>query len=259
MNRFATFFPFLPLRWQPVFETGSAILAAFLALAGAAWYNHIPDLACFFLFLGGYWAFIYFLIFFHFKCIEMGNFSFDYKYVIMIVPKIISILWLATGDFVGFAACDSGIAGMEGPPTPPVITHPEAPLGAPELHPTPPRIPILDQPLLPEIQRQDELYGRFLINTLGEFPSLERIAETIRVQSLIEQHVEAALVDQGFPPLNILSNCHLIRGLIFYHRGRALSPRTYHGYLREISRLGTQDTRAFQRIIRAIQNSEIFL
>ena len=161
-------------------------------------------------------------------------------------------------DFVSFSACD-GVVGAEGPPSPPVVQIPEAPLEAPELHPAPPVIPVLDQPLLPEIQRQDELYRRFLVNTIGEFPTLDRISETIRVQSLVERHVEAALVHQGFPPESILMNRHLIRGLVFYFCGRALSPRTYRSYLEEIERLGTRDTRAFQRILRAIQNSELFL
>lgn len=62
MNRFATLFPFLirvsPLRWQQVFGTGSAILAAFLALAGAAWSLDLPDVLCFNLFGAIYWLFI---------------------------------------------------------------------------------------------------------------------------------------------------------------------------------------------------------
>ncbi|KAM7249877.1 hypothetical protein ACFE04_019656 [Oxalis oulophora] len=157
-----------------------------------------------------------------------------------------------------FAACDGG-TGAEFLPSPPVVQIPEEPLEAPELHPAPPEIPVLDQPLLPEIQIQDELYRRFLVNTIGEFPSLERISETVRVQSQIERQVEAALVHHGFREESILMNRHLIRGFVFYHRGRALSPRTYRAYLNEISRLGTRDTRAFQRIIRAIQNSDLFL
>ena len=32
-------------------------------MAGVAWSNHIPDLACFFLFLGSYWAFLYIFLF----------------------------------------------------------------------------------------------------------------------------------------------------------------------------------------------------
>lgn len=234
---------------------GAAILAAFVALAGAAWSNHIPDLACFFLFLGGYWALIYFFLFFRIKMVYL---DLDLQSLMLRVQIVLSILWLATGDFVGFAACD-GVVGAEGPPSPPVVQIPEAPLEAPELHPAPPAIPVLDQPLLPEIQRQDELYRRFLVNTIGEFPSPERISETVRLQGLVERHVEATLVHHGFPPESILMNRHLIRGLVFYHRGRALSPRTYRSYLEEISRLGTRDTRAFQRILRAIRNSEIFL
>lgn len=67
MNRFATYFPFFirvsPLRWQQVFGTGSAILAAFLALAGAASSLDLPDVLCFNLFGAIYWVFIYISIY----------------------------------------------------------------------------------------------------------------------------------------------------------------------------------------------------
>lgn len=67
MNRFATLFPFLirvsPLRWQQVFGTGSAILAAFLALAGAAWSLDFTDLLSFNLLGAIYWLFIYLSIY----------------------------------------------------------------------------------------------------------------------------------------------------------------------------------------------------
>lgn len=67
MNRFATLFPFLirvsPLRWQQVFGTGSAILAAFLALARAAWSLDLTDLLSFNLFCAIYWLFIYLSIY----------------------------------------------------------------------------------------------------------------------------------------------------------------------------------------------------
>lgn len=59
MNRFVSCVPFLirisPLRWQPVFGTGSAILA----LAGAAWSLDLTDLLYFNLFGALYWLFIY--------------------------------------------------------------------------------------------------------------------------------------------------------------------------------------------------------
>lgn len=67
MNRFATLFPFLirvsPLRWQQVFGTGSAILAAFLALAGAAWSLDLTDLLSFNLLVAIYWLFVYLSIY----------------------------------------------------------------------------------------------------------------------------------------------------------------------------------------------------
>lgn len=67
MNFFSKYFAFLirvsPLRWQPVFGTGSAILAAFLALAGAASSLDLPDVLCFNLFGAIYWVFIYISIY----------------------------------------------------------------------------------------------------------------------------------------------------------------------------------------------------
>lgn len=67
MNRFATLFPFLirvsPLRWQQVLGTGSAILAAFLALAGAAWSLDLTDLLSFNLLVAIYWLFVYLSIY----------------------------------------------------------------------------------------------------------------------------------------------------------------------------------------------------
>lgn len=156
------------------------------------------------------------------------------------------------------AYCD-GIGGVEGPPSPPVVRIPGEPLEAPELPPAPPLIPTLDQPLLSEHQRENELYRRFIINSIGEFPSLERISETVRVQGQIERQVEAAFIFQGFPPENIIRERHLLRGYLFYHRGRALSTTTYRGYLTEISRIGTMETRPYQRILQAIRARDIFL
>lgn len=59
MNRFVSCVPRIsPLRWQPVFGAGSAILAAFLALAGAAWSLDFTGLLYFNLFGAQYWLFI---------------------------------------------------------------------------------------------------------------------------------------------------------------------------------------------------------
>jgi hypothetical protein len=128
-----------------------------------------------------------------------------------------------------------------------------------EVPPAAPEIAILNHPLMPDLQRQDELYSRFLVNTIGENPTLRRISETILVQSQIERLMEAALVHSGFNPSRIFLNRHRIRGILFYPRGRALSLRQYRSHLHQIYRLGTRDTRAFQRILRSIRNSDLFL
>lgn len=117
---------------------------------------------------------------------------------------------------------------------------------------------MLNHPLMPDLQRERELDSRFLINTVGENPTLRRISETILVQSRVERLMEAALVHNGFNPVNIHLNRNIIRGIVFYPRGRALTLRRYQSYLNEISRLGTRETRAYQRIIRAIRNADLF-
>lgn len=162
----------------------------------------------------------------------------------------------SSDDFVSTAACD-GVGGVEGPPSPPVVGIREAP--EVEVPPAAPEIPFLNHPLMPDLQRQGELYSRFLVNTIGENPTLRRISETILVQSRVERLIEAALVHNGFNPVNIHLNRHRIRGIVFYPRGRALSLRRYQSYLNEISRLGTRDTRAYQRILTAIRNADLFL
>jgi len=51
------------VRWQRVFGTGSAILAAFLALAGAAWSLDLTNLLSLNLLGAIYWLFIYLSIY----------------------------------------------------------------------------------------------------------------------------------------------------------------------------------------------------
>ncbi|KAI5382365.1 hypothetical protein KIW84_MT0015 (mitochondrion) [Lathyrus oleraceus] len=165
------------------------------------------------------------------------------------------------------ATCD-GVGGVEGPPSPPVVgirVAPEVfevPPAAPEVFevpPAPPEVPVLAQQIIPDLQREGELYSRFLVNTLGENPTLRRITETISVQTRIERLIESALVHSGFNPTRIFENRHRIRGIVFYPRGRALSLRQYRSHLLSIYRLGTRDTRAFQRLMTAVRNYDLWL
>ncbi|KAI5388322.1 hypothetical protein KIW84_074130 [Lathyrus oleraceus] len=173
---------------------------------------------------------------------------------------------------VSFSAGDvatcNGVGGVEGPPSPPVVgirVAPEVfevPLTAPEVFevpPAPPEVMVLAQQIIPDLQREGELYSRFLINTLGENPTLYRITETISVQTRIERIIESALVHSEFNPTRIFENRHRIRGIVFYPRGRALSLRKYHSHLLSIYRLGTRDTRAFQRLMMAVRNYNLWL
>ncbi|GAU19244.1 hypothetical protein TSUD_199250 [Trifolium subterraneum] len=180
------------------------------------------------------------------------------------VYVIFFVVCFSAGDV---ATCD-GVGGVEGPPSPPVVgirVAPEVwelPPAAPEvweLPPAAPEVPVLAQQLIPDPQRESELYSRFLVNTIGENPTLRRITETISVQNEIERLIEAALVRSGFNPTRILENRHRIRGFVFYPRGRALSLRQYRSHLQSIYRLGTRDTRAFQRLMTAVRNYDLWL
>nr|XP_012574730.1 uncharacterized protein LOC101489699 isoform X4 [Cicer arietinum]XP_027193072.1 uncharacterized protein LOC101489699 isoform X3 [Cicer arietinum] len=218
----------------------------------------------------------------------------EIEFLRFLINILILVVSLSAGDV---ATCD-GVGGVDGLPSPPVVgirvapevwelppaapevwelppaapevwelppAAPEVwelPPAAPEvweLPPAAPEIPVLAQPLIPDLQRQDELYRRFLVNTLGENPTLRRITETVSVQSQMEGLMEAALIHLGFNPTSIVSNRHRIRGILFYPQGRALSLRQYRSHLRSIYRLGTRDTRAFQRILTAVRNSDLFL
>jgi hypothetical protein len=159
-----------------------------------------------------------------------------------------------TGDV---ATCD-GVGGVEGPPSPPVVGIRVAPEVL-EVPPAAPEVPVFAQLIIPDPQREAELYSRFLVNTIGENPTLRRITDTISVQNEIERLIEAALVHSGFNPTRILHNRHRIRGIVFYPRGRALSLRQYRSHLQSIYRLGTRDTRAFQRLMTAVRNYDLWL
>ncbi|KAI5385430.1 hypothetical protein KIW84_072144 [Lathyrus oleraceus] len=173
---------------------------------------------------------------------------------ILLINIFIYIVSFSAGDV---ATCD-GVGGVEGPPSPPVVGIRVAPEVF-EVPPAPPEVPFLAQQIIPDLQREGELYSRFLVNTLGENPTLRRITETISVQTRIERLIESALVHSGFNPTRIFENRHRIRGIVFYPRGRALSLRQYRSHLLSIYRLGTRDTRAFQRLMTAVRNYDLWL
>nr|WRW54473.1 ATP synthase CF1 alpha subunit [Microcos paniculata] len=185
-------------------------------------------------------------------------------FVNWVIGRILSLLW---SQFRGILWLNFFInlinwvlaffeIGVEGPPSTPIVGNSLRPDHAAEDDLPPPEIPELQNPLLTDAQRTQELRDRYLINTLGEDSALENISETLRVQRGIERKIEAALVHDGFHPNFIIFHRHRIRGLVFYPQGKPLSLRSYRRYLNTIYRLGTRETRAYQRVIRSLRNHD---
>lgn len=81
----------------------------------------------------------------------------------------------------------------------------------------------------------------------------------IDAQVIVERHVEAALVHDGFHPHSILARYVEIRGLLHSPQGELLSERTYHSYVTQIEEHGTRQSVPYRRIRRAIQNADLSL
>lgn len=81
----------------------------------------------------------------------------------------------------------------------------------------------------------------------------------IRAQFLVERCVEAALVDDGFPANSILENYRILRGILHSPQGELFTEQTYESYVTQIREHGTRQSVPYRRILRAIQNSELFL
>ncbi|KEH37515.1 hypothetical protein MTR_2g040790 [Medicago truncatula] len=146
-----------------------------------------------------------FFLAFHRARIALCWIGLESQSLTFVILSVHLFLCLYSGDI---ATCD-GVGGVEGPPSPPVVGIRVAPevLGVPpaapevlEVPPASPEVPVLLDALIPDPQREAELYSRFWINTFGENPTLRRISDTISVQSEIDRLIEAALIHSGFNP-----------------------------------------------------------
>ena len=90
-----------------------------------------------------------------------------------------------------------------------------------------PEIPRLNQPLIPENTRREQLRERLSFHFMGghDREHLPLFLGILEKQLDIETKVEAALVYDGYDPRRILANMPEIRGVLFNHptRGMALS------------------------------------
>ncbi|PKI40734.1 hypothetical protein CRG98_038872 [Punica granatum] len=147
--------------------------------------------------------------------------------------------------------CD-GLHAFSPPPTPAPL--PEDPLTPPEAPPVPqPVIPQLEVPLIGDTSRIRVLYDRYLFLNFGGDDNLRRMVDMIDVQFIVERHIEAALVDDGYSPNSIIAEYRSIRGLIHSPRGRLMTQTTYNSYLTQIMREGTRESVPYRRVITAIR------
>ena len=119
--------------------------------------------------------------------------------------------------------------------------------------------PVIPPPLLDDNTRRAELAARLRANWWG-IAYNERILDSfVRSKLAIERHIEAALVADGYSPQVVFERRHQIRGFLFYPEGHALREDTYAGYLTKIANFGTRQSVPYQRVIRAVHNSHLFL
>ena len=114
--------------------------------------------------------------------------------------------------------------------------------------------------LISDAERRRELFDRSLIHHF--FRPDRTLRESINVVELqfsIERRVEAALVADGFDPASILANRHRIRGVLFYPFWDLLTERTYRAYVTQIESNGTRESLPYRRVVRAVQNYDLFL
>lgn len=93
---------------------------------------------------------------------------------------------------------------------------PEEPVTLPEAEPVPQPvvIPQLAQPLISD--DSSSLHRYLLLNFGGRLGDLRRMVSIIDAQVIVERHVEAALVSDGFHPNSILARYRDIKGLLHH-------------------------------------------
>ena len=115
------------------------------------------------------------------------------------------------------------------------------------------------QPLQEAELRRQELFGRLLLNTVGR-PLSDEVSESILdLQFQMELKMEIALRSDRFTDASLISKRHQIRGILFYHTGRALSEETYAKHLCVMDEFGTHRSLPYRRLMHAIYNKELEL
>lgn len=95
-----------------------------------------------------------------------------------------------------------------------------------------PLIPELPNPLIPDAVRMRGLEERLSLYKVDAQLSTDEKGSVLASQTVIEKKVEAALVTDGMNSERILAKRGQIRGVLFYPKGKLLSPKTYQEHVR---------------------------
>jgi hypothetical protein len=125
--------------------------------------------------------------------------------------------------------------------------------------PIPPDIPVLEQPLIHDELRRVQLSSRLGPHSIVREFNLRTLVDIVYQQAEVEKKIEAALVLDGIPAMRVLTELNRLRGVLFYPRGTPLSPATLARYIQQIAQSGTRQSIPYRRVIRAIQNYELFI
>ncbi|KAK7232562.1 hypothetical protein RIF29_46995 [Crotalaria pallida] len=113
--------------------------------------------------------------------------------------------------------------------------------------------------LIPIQARMEELRNRLETNSIGQNLSENQWKGIVAAQIVVEENVETALVEDGYPPDAILAKRHQIRGFMFYPSGTPLSEKTYCSYAKTVEDLGPRASVPYKRVMKALERYDIFL
>lgn len=160
------------------------------------------------------------------------------------------------------ALCDSSIMGSPiefYPPRPAAEPGVPEPLSPP---PPPPEIPELAQPLLDDRTRRQELaiaLGAQFVNR-NTFSDLREQMEILEMRMLLEKRIEAALVEDGYRPADLIRKRLEVRDVLFYNNNaRPFTEQTLRRYLSQIDNSGTRSSVPYRKVVTAIRNYSICL
>ncbi|XP_027771765.1 uncharacterized protein LOC114076576 [Solanum pennellii] len=114
-------------------------------------------------------------------------------------------------------------------------------------------------PLQEDGERLRELAGSLTINTIG-CPLPEAISEAVlKAQFQTELKIEEALRSDRVQDTSLFEKRHLIRGEVFYFKGKPLSLETYLDHLSQIENSGTHRSLPYKRVLQAIARQHLDL